>query len=46
MIRPDIHIDLPGNTVPYARQAIADIVAGRRLGLFGWPARSPDADRG
>lgn len=28
---------LPDNTVPYARQAIADIVAGRRLGLFGWP---------
>ena len=29
--------DLPGNTVPYARQALADILAGRRLGLFGWP---------
>ena len=28
---------LPDDTVPYARQAIADIVAGRRLGLFGWP---------
>lgn len=27
---------LPANTVPYARQAIADIVAGKRLGLFGW----------
>ncbi len=29
--------DLPAETVPYARQAIADIVAGRHLGLFGWP---------
>ncbi len=28
--------DLPAETVAYARQAIADIVAGRRLGLFGW----------
>ncbi len=23
-------------TVAYARQAIADILTGRRLGLFGW----------
>ena len=29
--------DLPADTVPYARQAIADIMAGHRLGLFGWP---------
>lgn len=36
--------ELPGDTVPYARQAIADIVAGRGLGLFGWPGRPPDAD--
>ena len=28
--------DLPADTVPYARQAIADILAGRRLGVFGW----------
>ena len=27
---------LPANTVPYARKAIADIVAGKRLGVFGW----------
>lgn len=29
--------DLPAEMVPYARQALADIRAGRRLGLFGWP---------
>ena len=28
--------DLPANTVPYARQAIGDLLAGKRLGLFGW----------
>ena len=28
--------DLPDNTVPYARQAITDLLAGKRLGLFGW----------
>ena len=28
--------DLPANTVPYARQAITDLLAGMRLGLFGW----------
>lgn len=28
--------DLPATTVPYARQAIADLLAGKRLGLFGW----------
>ncbi len=28
--------DLPPNTVPYAKQAITDLVAGKRLGLFGW----------
>ena len=28
---------LPENITPYARQAIADLLAGRRLGLFGWP---------
>lgn len=28
--------DLPSDMVPYARQAIADIIAGRRLGVFGW----------
>ena len=27
---------LPANTVAYARKAIADIVAGKRLGVFGW----------
>ncbi len=27
---------LPENTVPYARHAIIDLLAGRRLGLFGW----------
>lgn len=27
---------LPANTVPYAREAIADIVAEKRLGVFGW----------
>ncbi len=25
------------NTVPYARHAIIDLLAGRRFGLFGWP---------
>ena len=28
--------DFPPNTVPYAKQAITDLVAGKRLGLFGW----------
>ncbi len=28
--------DFPANTVPYAKQAIADLLAGKRLGLFGW----------
>ncbi|HEV8391416.1 MAG TPA: NUDIX domain-containing protein [Dongiaceae bacterium] len=28
--------DLPANVVPYARQAIADLTAGKRVGLFGW----------
>ena len=28
--------DLPANTVPYAKQAITDLLAGKRLGLFGW----------
>ncbi len=28
--------DLPANTVPYARQAITDLLTGKRLGLFGW----------
>jgi ADP-ribose pyrophosphatase YjhB (NUDIX family) len=28
--------DLPENTVPYARRAIADLVAGKRFGTFGW----------
>lgn len=27
---------LPVNTVPYARKAIADIVAEKQLGVFGW----------
>ncbi len=27
---------LPENTVPYARHAIIDLLAGKRLGLFGW----------
>lgn len=27
---------LPTNTVPYARKAIAEIVAGKRLSVFGW----------
>jgi hypothetical protein len=27
---------LPANTVPYARQAIADLTSGKRVGLFGW----------
>ena len=29
--------DLPENVVPYARQAIVDLMAGKRVGLFGWP---------
>ena len=28
--------DLPENTIPYAKHALADILAGKRLGLFGW----------
>ena len=28
---------LPANIVPYARQAIADLTSGKRVGLFGWP---------
>ena len=28
--------ELPENTVPYARHAVADLLAGKRLGLFGW----------
>ena len=28
--------EYPANTVPYARQAITDLLAGKRLGLFGW----------
>ena len=28
---------LPANVVPYARQAIADLTSGKRVGLFGWP---------
>lgn len=28
--------NLPANTVPYARHAISDVLAGKRLGLFGW----------
>lgn len=32
--------DLPDNTVAYARQAIAGILAGNRLGLFGWSDQS------
>ncbi len=27
---------LPTNTIAYAKQALADIQAGKRLGLFGW----------
>jgi hypothetical protein len=27
---------LPTNIVPYARQAIADLTSGKRVGLFGW----------
>ncbi len=27
---------LPPNTVPYARHAIIDLLAGQRFGLFGW----------
>lgn len=29
---------LPDNMVPYAKQAIADLLSGKRVGLFGWPA--------
>ncbi len=29
--------DLPANTIPYAKQALSDVLAGKRLGLFGWP---------
>jgi hypothetical protein len=29
--------DLPANTVPYAEQALSDVLAGKRLRLFGWP---------
>ena len=28
--------DMPPNTVPYARQAILDLIAGKQVGLFGW----------
>ena len=28
--------NVPENTVPYAKQALSDILAGKRLGLFGW----------
>lgn len=28
---------LPANTVPYARRALADLLAGKRFGFFGWP---------
>jgi ADP-ribose pyrophosphatase YjhB (NUDIX family) len=28
---------LPENTVAYARHALTELLAGRRLGLFGWP---------
>jgi len=28
--------DLPANTIPYAKAAIAHIQAGERVGLFGW----------
>ena len=28
--------NFPENTVPYAKQALSDILAGKRLGLFGW----------
>ena len=28
--------DLPAITVPYAKQAITDLLAGKHLGLFGW----------
>jgi 8-oxo-dGTP diphosphatase len=27
---------LPEQTVPYARHALTDLLAGRNLGLFGW----------
>ncbi|HKP22961.1 MAG TPA: NUDIX domain-containing protein [Dongiaceae bacterium] len=32
---------LPANIVPYARQAIADLTSGKRIGLFGWPVDEP-----
>jgi ADP-ribose pyrophosphatase YjhB (NUDIX family) len=28
---------LPDNIVPYAKQAISDLMSGKRVGLFGWP---------
>jgi len=28
---------LPANVVPYAKQAIDDLMSGKRVGLFGWP---------
>ena len=28
---------LPADIVPYAKYAITELLAGRRLGLFGWP---------
>ena len=30
--------DMPENVVPYAKQAIDDLLSGKRVGLFGWPA--------
>jgi ADP-ribose pyrophosphatase YjhB (NUDIX family) len=30
---------LPDNVVPYARHAIAELAAGKRVGLFGWPVK-------
>ncbi len=27
---------LPGNTIPYVRQGIADSLAGRKFGEYGW----------
>ena len=27
---------LPANIVPYARQAIDDLMSGKRVGVFGW----------
>ncbi|MGI9464049.1 MAG: NUDIX hydrolase [Aestuariivirgaceae bacterium] len=32
---------LPDDTVPYARQAIADILVGKRVGTFGWLSGNP-----